>query len=400
MKKDLWELKTPCYIIDAEVFQRNMLCIHTAFTQCWGNRVELGYSIKTNHLLWFLKKAKEMGCWAEAVSGDEVDLATKAGFSLERVIFNGPQKKKEDIERILNSGGILNLDNFADVQMLLDQKEYLKYQKPKIGLRINCDLEKLCPGETTAGVDVSRFGFCIENDDFEKAINMLHQAGISVSGFHLHYSTKTRSTRVFEALAHTTVDLICRYSLQQEITYIDLGGGFFGGQKSEKYPSMDMYATAICNILRVVLEPQKVTLFIEPGASVLATAVEYMSEIINARYIRGKRILTLDGSLLHVDPFMTLRLKETLHLPKRTGPQEEVPEQLLCGCTCMEKDRFAKLEQKRKVHVGDRIKIAHTGAYTMAFNSCFINLPPAVYLSADDGYTELRLPSISLLEII
>ena len=64
---------------------------------------------------------------------------------------------------------------------------------PRIGLRVNFDLESICEGETTAGLLGSRFGLNVENGEFETAINKLLDLRMKIKGIHLHYSTKTRS---------------------------------------------------------------------------------------------------------------------------------------------------------------------------------------------------------------
>ena len=164
-------LNTPCYIINKKVFYKNVNCLAEAFKLHWGPNLRLGYSIKTNHYSWFLKEAQEMNFMAEAVSGDELELAINEGFDPQNIILNGPQKREKDIELILRSGGILNVDNFNDINIIkklanLNQKGLTG----KVGLRVNFDLEKICDGETTAGKEVSRFGLSLENGDIKNAI--------------------------------------------------------------------------------------------------------------------------------------------------------------------------------------------------------------------------------------
>lgn len=402
MKNGLWDLSTPCYIIDSEAFIGNIKRINDAFSSSWGENVSLGYSIKTNHTPWLLNEARRLGLWAEAVSGDEMNMAIREGADLSEIILNGPQKRPEEIEKVLLGGGIVNADNLSDIGVICSLAPRFEKQSVKVGIRINFDFERFCPGESTAGEEVSRFGICIENGDFERALKMLRQAGIPLSGLHLHYSTKTRSAKAFSALAQCADDLICRFSLIDELKYIDVGGGFFGGQVNSRYPTMDGYAEAICNILKKHINSEKVMLILEPGASVLATAVEYLCEIINERDIRGVRVLTVDGTVLHVNPFMAPRNAsvELMYRNPDNAGGESVPRQLICGATCMEKDRLADIREAYRLGLKDRIKVHFAGAYTMGFNSCFINLPPRIYVKSGDGCSLLRAPLPELMSII
>lgn len=392
------ELLTPCYIIDKKVFHDNVDTIRDAFKSKWGENVLLGYSIKTNHFPWLLKEAYEMGFMAEAVSGDEVKLALLEGYSPNNIIFNGPQKKKKDIELLLTKGGIVNIDNFSDIEMIREILSESVSISGQVGIRINFDLEKECAGETTAGNDVSRFGFCLENGDVDRAINILQTIGIPISGLHMHFSTKSRSNKVFSKLASCAVKIINDHILE-DLQYIDIGGGFFGGQNNPNYPSMDEYAESVCGELLKSIDPKKTFLVLEPGASILATAIEYMTEIINERYIRDTKILTTDGSVLDINPFMSRRIP-CIVWDINQEEREIIPRQIVCGATCMENDRFISLEQVHELKVKDRMIISYAGAYTMAFNNNFINIPPKVYLKMDDGWEILRMVDSTISTVI
>ena len=141
----------------------------------------------------------------------------------------------------------------------------------------------------------------------------------------------------------------------------------------------------------------KVKLILEPGASLIATAIDYYCKVRNVRDIRGQRVVTVDGSILHINPFMQNRTPEFEIMSKR---QAAAVKQVVCGATCMEMDRFFTIENNIELKKDDLIKIKNAGAYTLAFNSCFINTPPAVYLEDNKQMLELRCKnnvSMSLL---
>ena len=58
------------------------------------------------------------------------------------------------------------------------------------------------------GFKQSRFGFCMENGNFEKALNELKQIeNIDVVGLHGHCSTHIRSLKVYEKITQKLCDL-------------------------------------------------------------------------------------------------------------------------------------------------------------------------------------------------
>lgn len=379
------ELQTPCYIINAEEYESNIKEFEAEFRKRWSGEVLFGYSVKTNHYPYFMKVAKEYGWYAETVSATEYMHSEALGFPKQEIILNGPQKKDLLISACVD-GGIVNLDSMLEVDKLCLElpQEYRK--KAIVGIRINFDLEKECPGETTCGTETTRFGICYENGDVERAILKLQNAGIKISGLHMHASTSSRSTRVYKALATMAGKVAKEYKL--DLSYVDIGGGYFGGKFFAGKPSVEEYAQIITDTLKEYFEPEKVMLILEPGAGILATAADYLTSVLNIKEIRGKRVVTLDGTCLHINHFMKKQQTPCTLI----NPGEEMEEeQVLGGNTCMEMDRFYLRDKKNEILEDTKILFHCTGAYTMTHNGCFINTLPNIYVKkAGDDYELLR----------
>ena len=376
------DYKTPCYVIDLERFRKNCMEIKRPFEEMWESRVEFGYSVKTNHDRNLMRYAAEqLGWYIETVSPAEYEDACAVTVP-GRIIFNGPCKGGY-LKKAYEAGSMINLDHLSEVEELCGGA-YGKDGGAEIGIRLNFDLESLCPGETTAGDSVSRFGICYENGDFAKAVGMLRAAGIEPAGIHLHTSTKSRSARVFRMLARKAAEVIREFDLK--ISYVDMGGGFFGGQKVAGKPEMKEYAQCICDELRQAVSPQETRLILEPGASVLATSVLYLSRVINVREIRGTEVVTLDGTLLHINPFFNDRVPPyRLYRNEETAVRARRKKQIVCGSTCMENDRFLERAEAEALCEGDLFEFHAAGAYTMALNSQFILRAPEVYVRNEEG---------------
>ena len=341
-----YELYTPCYIFDKEKFLENLYTIKKNFQYEWGKNILLGYSIKTNHLSQIMQIAKKENMAAEVVSDDEYHYALKQGFNIESIIFNGPQKGEECLIDALKNSSMVNIDNLEEIKIIKRRYNELFNSNLKIGLRINFDLENVCKGETTAGDAGSRFGLNVENGEFETAVNELSDLQIKISGLHLHYSTKTRSLRVFEKLAEKACEISKKYKLTDGISYIDVGGGFWGGRAVDGKPAMSEYSKIITKVLKQEFDHSKVTLVLEPGAALLATAITYFSKVKNIRKVKDVSVITTDGSLLHVNPFFATR---TPDYEIYASGESKVPKQLICGATCIEKDRFFQVENEAEI---------------------------------------------------
>lgn len=108
--KDMYDLQTPCFILDPEELERSVKGFQRALDKNFSNSV-VGYSVKTNSLPKCMKLAKEMGAYAEVVSHDEYELALLCGFEKQHIVYNGPMKSKETfLDAVVNGATILKLN--------------------------------------------------------------------------------------------------------------------------------------------------------------------------------------------------------------------------------------------------------------------------------------------------
>lgn len=370
-------IETPYYYVDRQKFYQNCKQMMDAFSREWGNNVWFGYSVKTNHDSVLIKYANEKLNWMiETVSADEYQYCGQLGINKNNMILNGPCKKGK-IWDAYEGDSYINLDNYDEVAEFCS---FPKKNTDRVGLRINFDLEKECPEETMAGEKVSRFGIDCESGEFREILVMLKEHGVDKIGLHMHVSTISRSLKVFRTIAEKVVELTKKFSLR--LSYIDIGGGFFGGQIIQGKPLMSDYAETICKTLKECIDPNETKLILEPGASVLATCISYITKVANVREIRGTRIVTLDGSALHVNPFLVKRNQPYQIMTDKNGRKKK-DLQIIAGCTCMEKDWFGEIENETELQCGDTLSFENAGAYTMAFNSNFIIRPPRIVYSEE-----------------
>ena len=388
---DLRDLQTPCYILRAEEYDKNIRDFRAAFESRWDGRVLFGYSVKSNNLPWLLRRAMDHGFYAELVSPDELEFAHRCGCKPERIIYNGPQKRTTLLDAA-RDGTIVNLDDLSEVEAVCGAFSGTD-TVPILGLRVNFDLEACCPGETTVGTQPGRFGICLENGDLAKAIAMLREARLPLAGLHMHQSSRTRSREIFAALTETACSIGRDFGLE-ELSYVDIGGGFFGGSFFPGKPSFDEYAETICTGLREFYDPAKTALILEPGAAILATCMDYLCSVLSIRNVRGTRIVTLDGSLLHINPMMNPHPTPfTMLDPGAEGGAD----QIIAGSTCMEMDRFWPRDLHNLAEKNSKFLFHACGAYMSVHNSNFINAAPNIYLDEGGKRRLLRKKSLDAL---
>lgn len=400
------ELDTPCYAFDEPELRANFDDFTAALRGAWSPRARVAYSVKTNHLPWILQVAREQGCMAEVVSGDEFDLALACGFSPADVIFNGPIKTRDWLDFALAGGSIINLDSAGDVVWACERAR--AGAQVSVGVRVNVDVERFCPGETVTGETGGRFGFCRENGELDRVIDGLVAAGVHVAGLHMHVTTRSRSQRVYEVLASQAAQVVREHGLEPD--FIDIGGGFYGGGKRNE-GAYEAYAATIARELREVVNPARCALIVEPGGAVVCTPGRYVGKVVDRKDTNHGRFVTCELSRINIDHEMK-KTSYPLHLLSADGTHEltvcsdgstaerplsarpALDRQILCGYTCMESDRLCVLEDAPELAMGDVVVIDFAGAYSMCFTpEMFIEYPPAVYARSKDGSCRLVRPS-------
>lgn len=363
-------LETPYFLLDLQKLEKNLHGMQDAFKAAWPNFF-IGYSFKTNNLPWLVSWMKKQGVWAEVVSTPEYELAKYVGFAENRIIFNGPNKGFEAMGNVLKAGGIVNLDSFQEIEFI--RKHAGELGKVKVGLRINFDLEKACPGETIPGKEPGRFGFNIENGDFEKAVRELRNIpGVVISGIHGHHSTRTKSLNIFKNVA-TKVCECSKFCTQLE--YLDMGGCIFGDKPGA--PSFDEYAKTIVDVMKSFDIDRSVNLIMEPGAALVASPFSYVCKVLGTKDIKDVRLVFTDGSVKQIAPQMNpVKFMSTF----TASTENRIDRQVVSGYSCIENDRFLELNGERELSVGDIIELKNTGAYSMVLSPLFIEYYPNVYV--------------------
>ncbi len=383
-----WDYQTPYFVIEEEQLAADYAMLVQSLEESWGN-YRIGYSFKTNSLPWLVTYLKEKGAAAEVVSDDEYALARYLGYSDAEIIYNGPVKEKASFEKVLLAGGIVNLDGRRELDWLEELCARFPDRTVGVGIRVNFDLEKACPGQTTMGEAGGRFGFSYENGSFARAVARVRQIpNARLAGLHLHSSSKTRSVEVFEAIAR----MACRLKEELDLTlsYVDLGGGYCGGLSGRpQYPD---YFPAVSRILRREFQPEETALIVEPGISLLSKATTFVTGVTDVRDIGKERYVITDGSRFNIDPTMikSSYLFHTVLHPDHPGQRRELEHQCISGFSCMEVDRMFSFRNGPELAEGDRIVYENVGGYTMSLNPLFIKYFPDVYIRRKGQLYQVR----------
>lgn len=372
-------IETPYFLIRERILQDNIEGFRRSFEKYWPN-YRIGYSVKTNSLPWIIKWMHDNNVHAEVVSDEEYELATFCGFSGNNIVFNGPIKTDDFLNKAFNEKAIVNIDSEREL-------EFIKKHAPSIdgnlGIRININPDIFSTEDVGFQEDGFRFGFCEENGELFRVIQILEELyGHRNYGLHLHVNSISRSPKVYSAISNYAGSIIDKYNLHPP--FIDIGGGFFGGVPGKATPSD--YLSVISSSLSKQVDKNETTLIIEPGSAAVGSCVELHTTVIDVKDTAHGRIVTTDGSRVHIDPLW----QKSRYLYRINSQRPAISRQVICGYTCMDHDRLMILENESELSVGDTVIYERVGNYTMTFGGLFIRYLPDVYVESDGSLTRVR----------
>ncbi|MDO5787534.1 MAG: hypothetical protein Q4P09_07500 [Phascolarctobacterium sp.] len=352
------------YLLDSEQFRKNFKELKAAFSAVYPN-FNIAYSYKTNYTPKLCKIVDELGGYAEVVSEMELELALRIGVSHERIIWNGPTKNKEYMEKFLLSGGTVNIDSIDEALLIKEMATNHCEKVLNVGLRCNYDVKD--------GV-ISRFGFDIESNEFKQALEIVTNTdNIKFINLHCHFAK--RQIDYWPARAKGMVDLIDRICIIPD--RVDIGGGLFGKMVKEleeqfsfKIPNYSDYAEAAAKVFadRFAHEVKKPELIIEPGSALVGDCMKFVGTVMAIKKVRGKAFATVLGSQKNISMGGVNPPIEILHLGIDTHEYENMD---IVGFTCIEGDVLYK-GYNGPLSVGDVIVISNCGSYSIVMKPPFI----------------------------
>jgi diaminopimelate decarboxylase len=361
------------YLVDLGTFRHDYAELLAAFT-AWYPDTRLAYSYKTNYLPQLCRSVDELGGYAEVVSRMEYELAGRIGVPPERIIFNGPYKRPEDLLTALVAGAVVNLDASYEVRLVEGIGRAFPDRQLRVGLR--CNLE--------AGGHRSRFGFDTGSPEFEEAVARLTRLdNCRLVGFHCH-SSADRGVEAFAQRTYQVLTLTAKYFPGHPPELINIGGGFFSDmpaalrkQFGVPVPTFREYGEAVARQVADAYPDRGPQLVIEPGTAIAANSTSFVARVVDVKTVGGRRIAVVAGSVHNVKPTRHGRLlgvEVHRRVPGRAAVDGPVD---IVGYTCMEDDCLAAAYDG-PLATGDYVVVSAVGAYTLVMKPPFIQPAPAV----------------------
>jgi len=389
VKEIISKYGSPVYVISEKTIRNTYKKAKRAFTTRYP-KVQFAWSYKTNYLNAVCQVFHSEGSWAEVVSGFEYEKAIDNGVSGKNILFNGPDKSREDLIKAVENESYIHIDHFDELYMLLDIADTSE-KTPKVAIRVNMD--------TGIFPRWDRFGFNYENGEAWNALNrIMLSKKLDLVGIHAHIGTYMMSAAPYGIATTKLADLIVQVDRKfgHKIEYIDLGGGFASKNTlkgaylpgSDTCPSFDDYAEAITNsIINSEIDHQNLpTLFLETGRALIDDAGYVLGTVLaNKRLANGKRSTIIDIGVNML--FTSFWYEHDIAPAQKVSYQTE--ETTIYGPLCMNIDIIRENIQFPLLKKGDNVIISRIGAYNMTQWMQFITLRPKIVLIDTQGKTHI-----------
>ncbi|PTQ98069.1 diaminopimelate decarboxylase [Mucilaginibacter yixingensis] len=371
---------SPLFVLSERQIRRNYQSAARSFKTRYP-KVQFAWSYKTNYLNAVCQIFHQEGSWAEVVSGFEYRKALGNGVAGNQIIFNGPDKHRNDLLLAIENDSLIHIDNFDELYSLIELCNQIN-KKPRVAIRVNMD--------TGVYPLWDRFGFNYENGQAWNAISKIVASGkMQLVGLHCHIGTFMLTTSAYMAAATKMCELAtrCKNLLHNPVEYLDLGGGFPSTNTLrgaylpgvDTVPSIDDFAEAITTtILEYGFKQEELPLLIlETGRALIDDAGYLLGSVVaNKRLSDGRRATIVNFG---VNTLFTAFWYEHKITPAQDFT-EHTEDMVLYGPLCMNIDVVRENISLPLLNPGDHVVVHKVGAYNMTQWMQFITTRPAVVM--------------------
>ena len=363
------EYGTPLYLYDGDKIANQIRSLKTAYS---GSEVRVKYAAKALTNLSILKLIRKHGAGIEVVSLQEAQIAMKAGFTSNEILFTPSGVDFAEIVEGVSLGFAINIDNLPTLQKFGD-----KYRNSyPCGIRMNPHIMAGGNYKISTGHSNSKFGISIYQ--LPQIRELVDRYGIKVTGLHVHTGSEITETDIFLKMAEILFGLATDF---QDLRFIDFGSGF-----KVAYKDGDM----VTNVYDVGLKltklfnefcmhyGRKLELWIEPGKYIVS---ESGTLLVQANVVKSTPTVTFVGVNSGLNHLIRPMMYDSYHtIVNVSNPKGSQKMYTIVGYIC-ETDTFGSDRKIHEVREGDVLGIRNAGAYGFSMSSNYNSrLKPAEVL--------------------
>jgi diaminopimelate decarboxylase len=372
---------TPTYVYSAASIRSAWTRLDAAFGAAPH---VLHYALKANSTLAILRLLRGLGSGADANSGGEIEVALRAGFIPEDLVFTGVGKTGAELQRAVSLGlKAINAESPGEVERV-DALARAAGVRARVAIRLNPDIDAGGHPHISTGRRMNKFGVPIElgRDLYRR---MSRMTGLQPVGVHVHIGSQITDLAPLREAAEALVAFVDDLAADGiALEHVDLGGGLGISYDGSPAPAFEDYAATVLP----VLGRTGLTTLLEPGRVIVGPSAVLVARVIDVKaYFDGKPFVVLDSG-------MTELLRPALYgAYHRIEPVTPRPgERRTCevvGPLCESSDIVGKDRSLPPLEVGDLVAVFDTGAYGSMMSSTYNRRPLPCEVMVDEGRGEI-----------
>lgn len=378
---------TPLYVVSEDLIVDRCKEIKKDYIQKFKNTM-VAYASKAFLTKEMARIIKREGLGMDVVSGGELYTAIQVDFPMEKIIFHGNNKTREEIEMAVQNGvGRIVVDNFLELKLIEEIAE--KYNKKmNILFRITPGINSHTHRYIQTGQIDSKFGIPLDKEIIYKFINTaMNSQYVDLKGFHFHIGSQIHENTAHVKAINILVKLakIAKEDLGFITREINAGGGYgirYGQGECRK--PISYYTDAMMKELIDGCEKyglERPMLIIEPGRWIVGEAGITLYTIGSIKEIPGVR------TYVGIDGGMPDNPRPALYGAKYEGviankiDKKPIQNVTIAGKCCETGDILIWDLNVPQIETGDILAVLSTGAYNYSMASNYNRIPkPAVVM--------------------
>lgn len=368
---------TPTYVYSAEAIRTR----YRALDQAFGDYPHaLHYALKANSLLAIAKLLRDLGSAVDANSIWEIDVARRAGYTAEQIVFTGVGKSQAELECAVPLGlKAINVESAGELSRI--EAVAMQLDRPaRVAIRMNPDIDAKSHPHISTGLRINKFG--VPGDAALELIRSVSSRPfLRLVAVHVHVGSQITTVAPLRGAAAFLASMAeqCR-AAGVELEYPDAGGGLGIAYDAAPVVSAADYVAALLEHVR----PTGLPLVIEPGRSVVGASGALVARVIDLKPRNAlSEFAVLDAGMSEL---MRPALYGAYHRIEPVKPTNRTSHHYeLVGPVCESSDVVGRDRELPELAVGDLVAIRDAGAYGSAMASTYNRRPLPAEVLVDEG---------------
>jgi diaminopimelate decarboxylase len=365
---------TPTYVYSRATLVGHFRRLRDAFAEL---KPHVGYAVKANGNLAILKLLADEGARFDVVSRGEIFRVLRAGVDASRIDFEGPGKRKDEIDYALDRKvRVLNVESEAELD-LIDAVAAAKRLTADVGLRVNPDVDPHTHVYISTGKAETKFGLDIERTR-RLAGTIAARKHVRLKGLHVHIGSQITAPGPYVEMVTRLLALARELRPDHpSLASINIGGGFGIHYRENEAPEMREFAAALVPLLR----GSSFEIHMEPGRLLVGNAGVLLTRVTYVKTSGQKRFVICDAAMNDlIRPSLYGAFHRIEPVEDRGGSAGKAD---IVGPVCESGDFLGKDRDLPPVEANDLLCVRSAGAYGFAMSSNYNARPRAAEVLVD-----------------